>query len=186
MKWKIFYMLLLICVALSCSEETKSDNNNFPVLKGSYLGQTPPGETPEVFAPGIISTDANEGCSSFSRDGKLYLFARAGSTLNGILMMQQNNGIWSQPKLAPFSAGEYDWDFMLAPNSKSVFISSGRPLSKDGLPEKEYRIWISKQIEQEWAEPRLLPFPVNSGEHDSYPLSSGISGYLHNNFCPCP
>ena len=28
---------------------------DFPELKGEYLGQPPPGLTPEVFAPGIIS-----------------------------------------------------------------------------------------------------------------------------------
>lgn len=167
MKQKVVFIGIILLTALFFSNCTQKDG--FSLLRGPYLGQEPPGIMPEVFAPGIISTDANEGCSSFSRDGRLFLFARAGSTLDGILIMQQINGVWSQPKLAPFSAGKYDWDFMLAPDSKTVLVSSGRPISKDGLPEKEYRIWISEQTDKDWSEPQLLPFPVNSGQHDSYP-----------------
>lgn len=162
----LVFIFIVTIVNISAGQERVE---NFPVLKGPYLGQKPPGMIPEIFAPGIISTDADEGCSSFSRDGRLFLFARAGSTLNGILLMQQIDGVWSRPMLAPFSAGKYDWDFVLAPNSKIVFVSSGRPIGKDGLPQKEYRIWVSEQLEVGWSEPRLLPFPVNSGQHDSYP-----------------
>jgi hypothetical protein len=50
-----------------------------------YLGQEPPGATPKVFAPGIVSTDAEEGCTSFSKDGRLLLLARARSNQDGIL-----------------------------------------------------------------------------------------------------
>ncbi|UCD36951.1 MAG: PD40 domain-containing protein [Fidelibacterota bacterium] len=161
---------LFLCFLSTCIfSHTLWAQDDFPTLKGLYFGLQPPGMTPEVFAPGIISTDAHEGCSSFSGEGRLFLFARAGSTLDGILMMQQIDGVWSRPELAPFSAGEYDWDFMLAPDSRTVFVSSGRPISEDGLPEKEYRIWISEQLEEGWSESQLLPYPVNSGQHDSYP-----------------
>ncbi|MFC2169326.1 hypothetical protein ACFLRM_02005, partial [Acidobacteriota bacterium] len=130
------------------------------------------------FAPGIISTDANEGCCSFSKDGHLFLFARGGSDLNGILLMQQVDGVWSKSQLAPFSAGKYDWDFMLAPDSKTVFMSSGRPIREGGSPERDYRIWVSEKIDQGWSEPLLLPPPVNTGEHDSYP-SLTVDGTLY-------
>ncbi len=172
---KTFYKIIVLLLILSFSmmpasaQDNTEEKPDFPVLKGPYLGQKPPGVTPEVFAPGIISTDANEGCCCFSKDGQLFLFARAGSSLPGILMMEQIDGTWTKPRLASFSAGKYDWDFMLSPDSKTVFVSSGRPLKKGGLPQKDYRIWISEQIKNGWSEPRLLPFPVNTGEHDSYP-----------------
>ena len=82
------------------------------VSASPYLGQQPPGKTPEVFAPGIISTGATEGAASFSTDGLLYLFARARSSQEGIFIMEQINGVWSKPRLAPFSAGRHDWDFI--------------------------------------------------------------------------
>ena len=34
--------------------------NDLSVLEGAYMGQTPPGKTAEVFAPGVISTDGWE------------------------------------------------------------------------------------------------------------------------------
>jgi hypothetical protein len=53
-----------------------------PVLKGPYLGQKPPGRTPEVFAPGIVSTGAHEFAGSFTPDGK-YLFFSGGQRGKG-------------------------------------------------------------------------------------------------------
>ena len=39
-------------------------------LTGDYLGQTPPGNTAELFAPGIISSEDQEhGVPAFSPDG---------------------------------------------------------------------------------------------------------------------
>jgi len=143
--------------------------SDFPVLKGPYLGQKPPGMTPDVFAPGIISTQATEGGSSFSPDGQLYLFARARSDQDGILMMEQIGGVWSKPRLAPFSAGKHDWDFMLSPDGKTVFVASARPLHKGESPTEDYQIWVSERTDKGWSEPWLLPPPVYSGQHDSYP-----------------
>lgn len=43
----------------------------FPSLTGPYLGQKPPGLTPEVFAPGIITTNLHDdGSPIFSPDGR--------------------------------------------------------------------------------------------------------------------
>ena len=35
---------------------TAATADSFPVLKGPYLGQPLPGDEPQVFAPGILST----------------------------------------------------------------------------------------------------------------------------------
>ena len=151
------------------SSEESTNEIKDPILKGLYLGQNPPGKTPEVFAPGIISTEADEGCSYFSKDGQLYLFTRGGSVEPGIFIMEQKEGIWSKPYLASFSAGRHDWDFTLAPDGKTVYIASGRPHKKGGAPERDHSIWVSERTKEGWSEPQLLPFPVNSGQHDSYP-----------------
>ena len=39
---------------------SKEKTNDWPVLKGPYIGQKPPGMTPEIFAPGIISTEKRQ------------------------------------------------------------------------------------------------------------------------------
>lgn len=164
-KTAILGMIFFAILFLNC-DSTQTD---FPVLKGAYLGQKTPGLTPEVFAPGIISTEATEGSSSFSNDGRLYLFARARSVEEGIFIMEQKNGVWSKPRLASFSAGKHDWDFMLAPDGKTIFVASGRPIREGGSPLRDHRIWVSERTDEVWSEPRPLPFPVNSGQHDSYP-----------------
>ena len=45
--------------------------NTPPGLNGEYLGQSPPGDVPVVFAPGIISVDSTieHGSPAFSHDG---------------------------------------------------------------------------------------------------------------------
>lgn len=157
----IAMMLFVPILIVGCTQK-----EGFPVLKGPYLGQKPPGLYPEVFAPGIISTDVNEGCVSFTHDNTLFLFTRSGK---GILLMQQINGRWTPPKLAPFSAGTCDWDFMLAPDDKTVFVSSGRADEKGGDTLRDYRIWVSERNGDNWSIPVLLLAPVNTGHHDSYP-----------------
>ena len=147
----------------------RAQPGDWPVLRGPYLGQKPPGATPEVFAPGIISTEAAEGCSHFSNDDRLFLFAQTRSSQDGVFIMEQENGVWGEPHLAPFSAGGHDWDFTLTPDGTTVLVSSGRPTSEGGSPEEDYRIWVSERIDDGWSPPRLLPAPVNTGQHDSYP-----------------
>ena len=54
----------------------QDDRTEFPVLRGPYLGQEPPGLTKQLFAPGVVSTDAPEGCLCFSSDGDYAVFRR--------------------------------------------------------------------------------------------------------------
>ena len=80
--------------------------------------------------------------------------------------------------MAPFSAGRHDWDFTLAPDGKTVYVASGRPHTKGGSPERDHSIWVSEKTKSGWTEPQLLPYPVNAGQHDSYP-SITEDGTLH-------
>jgi len=55
--WIFFGMTLLILAFLTAyTQQGEQIDNDFTTLKGPYLGQRPPGMTPEIFAPGIIST----------------------------------------------------------------------------------------------------------------------------------
>jgi len=101
------------------------------------------------------------------------MFVRARSAQNGIFIMEQKKGVWSEPRLASFSAGAYDWDFAFAPDDKTVLVSSGRPIRKGGAPVRDYYIWETVRTGDVWSEPKLLPSPVNTGKHDSYPCVTG-------------
>ncbi len=54
MKRKVFLIGLVFLISIL--SWNWAQNEKFPVLKGEYLGQKPPGTTPEIFAPGIVST----------------------------------------------------------------------------------------------------------------------------------
>jgi hypothetical protein len=61
---KVFVTSVLILVVRS------SFGQQFTDLQGDYVGQTPPGDTPVVFAPGIVSTVYMEhSAPTFSPDG---------------------------------------------------------------------------------------------------------------------
>ncbi len=74
MKKRVFAFYLLVVFSFTVSAQ----HANFPKLTGPYLGQKPPGTTPEIFAPGIVSTiEANIHSSvSFTPDGSQLFFAR--------------------------------------------------------------------------------------------------------------
>jgi len=48
--------LLILAFLTAYTQQGEQIDNDFTTLKGPYLGQRPPGMTPEIFAPGIIST----------------------------------------------------------------------------------------------------------------------------------
>jgi len=52
--------------------------DNLPVLVGDYIGQKPPGLTPEPFAPGVISTEGYEYSGVFTPDMDEFYFIRGG------------------------------------------------------------------------------------------------------------
>ena len=69
--------MVLIFVASSIQAQEKVAD--FPVLKGPYLGQKPPGMTPELFAPGIVSVNKySEFVCMFTPGGKECIFDRHG------------------------------------------------------------------------------------------------------------
>jgi hypothetical protein len=79
-----------------------------PQLSGPYLGQKPPGITPEIFAPGIVSDpDPNftEYSGTFSPDGGEYCFYRFGKDLKGRLLCSKiADGKWTAPEQLAFTA----------------------------------------------------------------------------------
>jgi len=69
--------ILIACVLLVAAVTTNAQQKDFPRLAGPYLGQKPPGMTPEIFAPGIVSSEHQEHSSlAFSPDGNYLFFTK--------------------------------------------------------------------------------------------------------------
>jgi len=60
----LIYLVLLTCCSIANARPELMN------LKCPYPRQKPPGMTPEIFAPGFISTDKHEFSCCFSPDGK--------------------------------------------------------------------------------------------------------------------
>ncbi len=138
--------------------------------EGDYLGQNPPGTVPEVFAPGLISTDRAVASLAFTPDGKELYFAKdtpEQPDLNVIRFMRKENNRWSAPRDAPFS-GEYrDWNLNLSPDGKRLYFTSRRPVSGKE-PKKDNDIWFVEKTEEGWGEPQNPGPPVNTELNDCY------------------
>ena len=63
----------LLFTALSVTGGSQAEGER-PVLEGPYMGQEPPGLTPVVFAPGVISTKGWEISGVFSPDMNEFYF----------------------------------------------------------------------------------------------------------------
>ncbi|MEW5250564.1 hypothetical protein [Microbulbifer discodermiae] len=72
-------------------------------LKGPYLGQTPPGHTPVVFAPGLVSTEHRDYSGSFTPDMQTFYFTRRDNQIEKWYLQQvkSNNGYWQESTLMP-------------------------------------------------------------------------------------
>lgn len=70
---------VVICLLVFAVLNLFSQLSDFPKLTSPYVGQKPTGITPEIFAPGIVSTDAWELHGTFSPDGEEFFFTRRAS-----------------------------------------------------------------------------------------------------------
>ncbi len=131
----------------------------------SYLEQTPPGNIPQIFAPGIISLDSRfETYPTFSPDGNEMFFSviNANWGQGKILHSQKQNGIWSEPDTAVFSNNNYkNWESFISPDGNRQFFASNRP------PSSNMDIWmVDRTSDSTWSAPVRLDNPVNSNAED--------------------
>lgn len=162
--YTIFFLLLVF------STNSLNAKEDFPVLKGPYLGQKPPGMTPELFAPGIVSTGHHEhSAPAFSADGgqvywSVFFYYRQPQV---ILYSKNVNGKWSRPEVAPFSGQYSDGSPALSVDGKKLYFVSNRPLKQVGPVKKDYDIWVVERKAGGWGRPENLGQGINSGQHEA-------------------
>ena len=154
--------------------------SSFPVIKGPYLGQEPPGSEREIFAPGMVSTGYNEHSVSFTPDGKEAFWRMLGAPHGVVLTMREKGENWSSPRVASFS-GRYDSKCTLSPDGNSMLLSSGMPPSGEGPALDYWTIWIVRRTDSGWGEPQNLPhlrgaYPTMSNLGNIYYYARGEDG----------
>ena len=116
--------------------EISDNQDKLPVLEGPYIGQKPPGLTPEVFAPSLASTEHRDWGGSFSPDMKEYYFGRRNNTSgqSTSVVFKSKNNRWHETVLGPKENG------FISPDGKIMHVG------------KQYR----KRTNEGWSELKSL------------------------------
>ena len=201
----IYISIILLLSTLSMSSKSYSQDK-FLDLKGPYLGQKPPGLIPEVFAPGIISTEHFEAFGIFTPSMKEFYFIRGGGIYQEptLLVIQYKNNRWSESVVSAFVGEPF-----ISPDGKTMYLGnkymertdSGWSAVKSlGTPFKDIPIMrltasgadtyvfdereeigtirTSRIIDGQRAEPKALSKEINTGKWTAHPFISPDESYL--------
>jgi len=176
MKTKAFLAGLLLLTSICVCNRAQSDE--FPILKGDYFGQKPPGTTPEIFAPGIVSTNRAEFNAAFSPNGKEFFFSvNEPSGRETMMFMKCENNQWTPPQSAPFVSEQSDCDPIFSHDGSRLYFISTRTKKKVERT-KDWDIWYVERTDSGWSEPINLGPPVNS-DQDEYYVSLTREGTIY-------
>ncbi|MBN2409938.1 MAG: PD40 domain-containing protein [Candidatus Aminicenantes bacterium] len=170
MKWTALILCLIVFIASSSS----SQQSEFPKLAGPYLGQKPPGMTPEIFAPGLVSKEGDQAKLNISPDLSeiIYWERKPPDNLNTIVRIVREGEQWTAPESLPFSKDYINNEPSLSPDGNTLFFVSNRPRNKGGEPERTPDIWFVEKVEGKWGEPKNLGFPINTEGVEVQPFMS--------------
>ncbi|GAF76899.1 unnamed protein product, partial [marine sediment metagenome] len=154
---KIIVILLTLVISTMpvLAQERVEDKSGFPILKGPYLGQKPPGMTPELFAPEIM--DAEHGYHFpviFSPDLTEAFWKPMERGHHGFMYSKMGDGVWSPPRRIKFGMEMSIGDAAFSPDGNRLYFLSFQP-PKAGAVERE-RIWFVERTVDGWSEPKLI------------------------------
>jgi Tol biopolymer transport system component len=155
-------------VACAPAPEAETPVAGFPALSGPYLGQTPPGPQPELFAPGVVSTGLAELNSVFTPDGREFYYA-VDIGLDWVIMVtRQTDTGWATPEAASFTRGHSGVDLCISADGQRLLFCSDRP--RPGTDRRgPMDIWmVERTADGAWSEPVNLE-TVNSDSAEFYP-----------------
>lgn len=191
---RIFTLIALVfSVFIMCSNSFSQDE--FPLLKDRYLGQNPPGIIPELFAPGIISTEEHlESEVLFLPDMTELSFTRSGGKYKEPtwFVMQYKDNSWSEKSIPSTDINQYKERFSPSVSEmkklerfKDVPIIGFSVSSKgtyyyyvldfmDGSGHMSY----SRLIDGEYEEPQKMSNAINRGKYIAHPFIAPDESYL--------
>jgi hypothetical protein len=145
--------------------------------QGPYMGQTPPGSTPQIFAPGFISDTRPhqlELWGSFSADGHTFCFDRRGY----VFITENIDQGWTRPKRImsiPFRASYC----CLSPDANSIYFMYSYHRSRRYHPCRVQRTSDGWSTRQELGPPLSSPakeLGISLAANNSIYFTSGRKG----------
>ena len=129
-----------------------------------YFGQTPPGDSAVIFAPGIISLpDRKEQCIVFSPNGKECFFGEWAKDYSyaKVFYTKYFKKKWTSPVEASFSIGHFTSNIFFSIDGNRLYFHYANYSGSE-----PYDIWMVQRTSREWSEPIHLPSPINSDYRD--------------------
>ena len=126
-----------------------------------YLGQSAPGESPLLFAPGIVSrTDRFDHAITFHSNGQECYFSSSDMATNTsqIFHSEYMDSHWSSPTITSFSE---DKDL-----SQPIFSKQEDRLYFNSYESGGTNLYYIEKESDEWSDPKLFPEPINSNFSD--------------------
>jgi hypothetical protein len=154
-------LLFLICLAVASTARSQTKPEAKP-----YLGQVPPGDTPVIFAPGIISKGNIHSRLEISPDGRELFWNTVDMKTfsTQILSVRVVDGKWSDPLPPSFAKDGDTKEPLFSPDGKRLFFDLN---AGNG--------WVTKYVEKTeagWSAPRSDGFLLNGSS--SFTKSGGV------------
>ncbi len=194
---KVLLVLTFLSLFLffNCAEENvkaeRSSIRDIWSFSGQYFGQDPPGEVPEIFMPGFITSPFDDhGAVVFSPGGNsVYwnIVIRGGTnTYRGIMLFSElDDDKWLEPKIPDFADLNDDyWYPNLSSDGNTLYFASRRPIAQGDEPLGMYdgmRYWFVQWQTGSWSSPTILDTTVSDGEEFGFSLTVDGTIYFSSN-----
>ena len=136
-------IVLLFSVLVMSS--TSYSQDDIPIPEGPYLGQTPPGSIPEVFAPGIVNREGSTDLEGmFGSDMNTFYFVREGEEYAGVVKVGAFKGDEVSYGLAVIEYKNTKWQHSVvakAASEPSISPDGNTILFKNGYIERTSDGW---------------------------------------------
>ena len=147
-------------------------------VTGPYFGQTPPGKTPRIFAPGILSlSNRLEARIAFSPDGNECFFTVPSDYNWSKVQLYYTkcvNNVWTRQMLAPFSLGGSQFEPFFSADGNRLYFTCDANGTAD--------IWMVQRTPQGWGTPQVLAAPINSSASEgNYSETTSGTAYFYSN-----
>ncbi len=176
----LLWVALLLLVFGCAGDKTK-------VVAIDYLGQSSPGKTAALFAPGIISTDSMEHSAPvFSPDGSIVLWnvvPKGFAKPAYFLEMTFDMGKWSPPHRPSFSDSSAD-DYYpsFSADGKTLFFSSRRRVPDNYSQSGDMRIWQVERKLNGWYTPTPIDTSISKGHEFAHSVDANGTLYFSSGF----
>lgn len=173
MKYLLWMSLILALMMCSCDkvDQDQPGESDFPVLTGAYLGQEPPGMTPQMFLPTVITEEVHS-TTVFSLEGDEVYWTPMEDGMGNMRFMKIENGAWTPP--AEFITGnnDHDGEPCFSTDGNRLYFTSWSQPNVSGIVRKE-NIWYIRRNNGGWDNPVILSNVVNGIDlHWSFSISN--------------